>query len=1366
MSRKTVILLSLSLWLLQVAAQDFSVSRRICSADGLSNDFVTEIAIDGEGYVWTAGESGVNRISGTSCHTFLVTEWPPRGNFMQLADNVRRLPGQNARNSFGLKTTALKWHQPTGLMLIGTEYGLIIYDKRHASVRFLAHQDGLENSGIEDIMEAQGGVWLVFANGKVQHFNCSTYKTTYIKQNYKLYHTNCGGCDISGHLYLGYIKDGMSVIDIRTGKAKHFRHEEGNAASLPGNNVRCIYRDRSNRIWVGTDGGVALFHPSTGKFSLVSREGSSKENVYDIHQMRDGSLWVATDMGGIRVIDPEQTVTDGRLQYSNIHVQTSSINTRAVVQDNYGNIWIGNHSTGIDFISERRQEFTLLNMMNALMPGNVISPVYSIVKDQEGGLWAAGVQGLTLWRNNVIEHIWNIDDKERNTPAYVRCMLSTRSGELWLGIDDRGVARFDRNTGRYEFLNLPGAVDRDIHSLSEDNNGKIWIGSENGTYSYTKEGGVKREELVNKITENIIVTSFLWLSDDVVFLCTYGLGAYTINLSTGKSVRLSEGLPSLRINQAIRDDKDGLWLATHNGLVHVDDAMTLKNPTTYGSEQGLADSYICSLTSDDDGRIWMSTYSGISCLDSKTKRIYNYNHLDIGQACGFYAGGITTDKDWIYMCSTSGVVRFNPLLLGRHEQVSDVQIISCEAYSPEGIDTKIALLTPDDEGIYRTDHKQNTLRLSYCVRNQAQSPHVEYSYMMKGMDNKWYYIGGDNDVVFRGLPPGNYTFILRAKLKSQDWTDASTCEMVIRIAPPLWQTWWAYLIYIIAFALAIYVVVRQYKYRLKMRGKLELEKRESIQKQRSNEERLHFFTNITHELRTPLTLILGPLNDLADDERLPSDSKRRVGVIKKSAERLRELINDLLEFRKTETNNRKLTVARGNIGHFVKEICLNYKELNSNPHVNFEYDIAADLPEVYFDSEVITTILNNLLSNAVKYTEHGSITTMVREEEKQVVISVSDTGYGISAEALPHIFERYYQATGAHQASGTGIGLALVKALADLHEAQITAESTEGKGSTFTLSLSTTNSYPNALHKEDNLTQGETTPTGGNASILEKSGERYLLVVEDNADIREYIAESFCDEYTILQAENGEEGLRIATERIPDIIVSDIMMPKMDGNSLTKALKEDIRTSHIPVILLTAKVTDDDKEEGYRSGADSYLTKPFTAKLLGSRIENLLTMRRRLAENILRFAQSEERKVDSEDSHSDSSTTDSSATEGNISLSGTSLSALDQRFIEHLNSVIRDNIMNEDLDMPFITREMAMSHSTFYRKVKALTGLTAKEYVRKFRLKYCLQLLESGDYNVTEAAMMAGFNQMAHFRQTFKNEFGILPSEAMKKTKR
>lgn len=1360
MSRKTVLLLTLALSFLRIAAQDFTVSRRICSADGLSNDFVTKIAVDGEGYVWTAGESGVNRITGSSCQTFLVSQWPPEGNFMQLADNARRVPGQKTRSSFGLRTTALRWHQPTGMMLIGTEYGLIAYNKRLATVRFLTSQDGLEEAGIEDIVDAPDGIYLIYANGRVQHFDCATFKATSIKQQ-SAYHTACGACDISGHIYVGYSKDGMSIIDIRTGKTRRFLHEAGNAASLPGNNVRCIYRDRSNRIWVGTDGGAALFHPSSGTFTLVSGDRSSKENVYDIHQMRDGSLWVATDMGGIRVINPDQNVTDGRMRYSATRVESSSLNTRAVVQDDYGNIWIGNHSTGVDFISGRRPEFSLLHPMGGILSDNMLSPVYSIAKDRDGGLWTAGAQGLTLWRGNEIVNTWRIDDVERNSPSYIRSVLPTRDGEIWLGIDDRGLARFDRKSGKYEFVALPGMTDRDIHTLSEDGSGRIWIGSENGTYSYTKSGGGKLEDVINKVTDYAIVTSFLWLSDDVVFLTTYGMGAFTINLTTGKSVKLgfADGLPSVRINQAISDGKGGLWLATHHGLVHVDNAMTLRGITPYSSEHGLADSYICSLTADNSGRIWMSTFSGISCFDSKTKQIYNYNYLDIGHPCGFYACGITSDKNWIYVCGTSGVVRFSPQSFDRHEQVSDVQIISCEAYSPDGMDTKIMLLTPDDEGIYRTGHQQNTLRLSFCVRNQAQSPYVEYSYMMKGMDDKWYYIGSDNDVVFRGLPPGRYTFILRAKLKSQDWSDASTCEMTIRIAPPLWQTWWAYLLYAVVIAFATYYFVRSYKSRLKLRGRLELEKRENIQKQRANEERLHFFTNITHELRTPLTLIIGPLNDLADDDRLPPDGKRRVGVIRKNAERLKDLISQLLEFRKTETNNRKLTVARSNIGQFVKELCLNYKELNSNRRVDFEYDIAQDLPEVYFDSEVVTTILNNILSNAVKYTEQGSITTTVREDGDRIVISVADTGYGISAEALPHIFERYYQASGDHQASGTGIGLALAKALADLHEAQIYVESTEGKGSTFTLSLSTTNTYPNALHKEDAphaaAMHGDT--VADDAAAPPDDGKNVLLVVEDNADIREYIADSFSDDFTILQAENGEEGLRLATQNIPDIIVSDIMMPRMDGNKLTRALKEDIRTSHIPVILLTAKVADDDKEEGYRSGADSYLTKPFTAKLLGSRIENLLTMRRRMAENILRYAQ--DTGVDGTKEERG----DVKGDDGEIKEEGREMSALDRHFLERLNGVIRDNIMSDDLDMPFITKEMAMSHSTFYRKVKALTGMTAKEYVRKFRLRYCLQLLESGDYNVTEAAMMAGFNQMAHFRQTFKNEFGMLPSEVKKR---
>ncbi len=663
---------------------------------------------------------------------------------------------------------------------------------------------------------------------------------------------------------------------------------------------------------------------------------------------------------------------------------------------------------------------------------------------------------------------------------------------------------------------------------------------------------------------------------------------------------------------------------------------------------------------------------------------------------------------------------------------------------------EITQLIPDAQGHVHTSYRTNTLKFLFTVRNFAQAKQVDYSYRMKGMDNKWYDLADDDDIVFRGLSPGHYTFILRAKLKTQDWTEAKDARMEIYIAPPFWRTWWAWLLYAATAAAIMAALLHSYKRKLKLRNVLELERRESQQKQELNEERLRFFTNITHELRTPLTLILGPLDDLMDDKQLPPQSHRRVAMIMKSAERLRELINEILEFRKTETQNRRLTVARGDIGQFVREICLNYKELYRNPKVQFSYSIEDDLPHVWFDSEVITTILNNFLSNAIKYTDQGSIKTTVRKEnDGRISIIVDDTGYGIPQEALPHIFERYYQAKDEHQASGTGIGLALVKALAELHEAQISADSREGQGSRFTFSIFASNTYPNALHKEDaddvKADADNGLDDGKDAEATENAEEQrqVLLVVEDNADIRQYIADSFSEDFRIVQAINGEEGIVMAKEQIPDIIVSDIMMPKLNGIQLTRQLKDDIRTSHIPIILLTAKNTDEDKEKGYDSGADSYLTKPFTAKLLASRIQNLLTARRRMAEYITRSPQTAEETP----------------------LPTTAvpqLGRLDQEFLDKLNSIVQENILTRDIDLPFLTDKMAMSHSTFYRKVKALTGMSANEYIRKLRLRHCYQLLASGEYNVNQAAMMTGFNQMAHFREIFKKEYGILPSEVVK----
>lgn len=1329
MYRTLLLLLALAALAIPGTAQEYTVSRHVSSSDGLSNDFVLSLAIDGQGYVWVATEAGVNRIAGEICQPFPVSD---------------KLREQNI--------TALLWHDPTGQMLIGTERGLYIYDTQDGTTHILNARDGLIRSSINDLALGAEGVWLVYGNGQIQLLDCRTLevKTLEMRQHYAGRFVLDDG---NGHLYIGHTRHGMTVMNLGDGTMQNYQQCEGVDTSLPGNNVRCIYQDRQQRIWVGTDTGLALFDPATGTFRKVTRVPDDyDDNVYDIVQMNDGQLWVATDIGGIRVVDPNSR----DLHYQPNSIKLSSRNIRSVVQDDYGNIWVGNHSTGVDFISVQKSDFHLLDYTDARR--NHL-PVYALAPDAENGFWMAGERELVLWQNGGLAGRWASRNKIRREFFFPRCLMSDSQGNVWIGIDDRGVYHFNRATTLISQIPLP-SENSDIHSFAEESTGRIWIGGEFGVYTFD-HGELALEEWVSQ-TLQAPATCILQTAPHQMFFATLGDGVYSFNLQnhTSRHLSIHEGLPSGKIRQVIRSSQGGLWMATDGGLVYLENPIALTGLKSYDRQQGLSDNHVLAIQEDADRKVWMSTYSGISCLDQGTGKCYNYNMQDTGQSGGFAYGAATSDREGnIYFGSASGVCYFNPKLLDEQNRVSNVQIVRCEAYDPVGNNTEILELVPDAQGRVRTTYQQNTLRLSFTVRNYAQTEHVEYSYMMKGMDSKWYEIGDDYDVVFRGLHPGRYTFILRGKLRNQDWKDADETKLEITISPPIWRTWWAYLFYALVLGLLAWYITRSYKRKLSLRNALELERRESLQKQEMNEERLRFFTNITHELRTPLTLILGPLDDLMDDHQLSPQNHRRVSMISKHAERLRSLINEILEFRKTETQNRRLTVARGDIGQFVSEICLNYKELYRNPKVLFSYDIAKNLPDIWFDSEIITTILNNFLSNAIKYTEEGSITTTVKaDDDGHIVISVADTGYGISPDALPHIFERYYQAKGSHQASGTGIGLALVKSLADLHEAEVRAESRErsqtgeadpgkGQGSCFTLSLDINNSYPNALHKEDvESVKGEPESydelkDDEGAESIEET-HPLLLIVEDNADIRQYIADSFCEDYRILQAQNGQEGVEIALEKIPDIIVSDIMMPKLNGIQLTRQLKADIRTSHIPIILLTAKSADEDKEEGYDSGADSYLTKPFTAKLLSSRIQNLLTSRRRLAEYITRHP---------------GTTEDIPAVAPAFKLG-----RLDQEFLDKLNGIIRDNIMSQDIDLPFVTDKMAMSHSSFYRKVKALTGMTAKEYIRKIRLQHSYQLLESGEYNVSEAAMLTGFNQLAHFREIFKKEFGILPSEVKK----
>lgn len=1319
-------------------AQNISLFKNIGIKEGMSNEFVVDLAIDSQGFVWAATESGLNRISGNRCVAFKT-------------------------NNSGIardELAGLNYDKETNSIWIYSKNGeIIIFDCFRQKFSSLVFKDKDEIQKAADIITAtDGGLWIAHINGTIRHYNPQTKESEVISRESFPQIKNGIRCifdDGNGHLYIGLRIDGMIVYDIRSRKSTFFAHDENNLESLPGNNVRSFCIDHMGNIWVGTNGGLGLFNPHSGRFRVFKHKKNDPyslagDNVHEIKELSNKHLWIASDIGGISILNlNEYTAKNGDIQFHCLNSENSELssnNARKIVQDTYGNIWIGNYSTGIDFIPNSPSHFHTL-----AQNGIPLLNCTGMHTDKGGNLWLGRDNYISKYNGVKIVNSWSFASQLSISSATVYAFSEDEQGYLWIGLGDEGVLKFD--TKKETLSRVECAEHLDIHALYGDGEGTMWIGSENGLFS-CKQGIAHEETEINKIMGgHPVIFALAEDSHENLWIGTMGNGIFVFDKHRKMTGHFVEGkhLKSNSINQIIRDSNDDMWIATYKGLACAHIMKESWDFYTYDESNGLKDSHIRSIVQDHYGNIWVSMFSGIACFDIHKQKFYNYDNASGIPTCNFVEGAsaITPEGD-VFFGSPGGICYFKPQPLGKEDRISPVQIIACERLTSQQDKTIYTIVSPDSNGNISLDYDENTFKFSFTVEDFSQEGNVEYSYMMKGLDEKWYDTEGDNEVTFRRLKPGKYVFKIRAKLKNQDWEDATERELRVTIHPPFWLSWWAKLLYAILFGIACWVYVRSYKRKLQLRNSLELERRNHLQKQELNEERLRFFTNITHELRTPLTLIIGPLEDLSRDSRLPAALYKKVDGIKAGAERLLSLVNDLLEFRKAETQNRRLTVAKGGLGSLITEIGMRYKDLNQNPKVEIEVSVSNDLPTLYYDSEVVNTIVNNLMSNAVKYTPEGRISLKaVKNELDDIDISVSDTGYGINEEALPHIFDRYYQAEGKHQASGTGIGLALAKSLAELHEASLSVESREGEGSRFTFTLKADNTYPHALHKEDasdEVSRMKVKPSGF-ASGEDTDPRPLLLVVEDNVDIRQYIRDSLGEDYRIIQAADGFEGLGMALEQIPDVIVSDIMMPVIDGISMTKRLKEDVRTSHIPIILLTAKTAPSDQEEGYDSGADSYLTKPFSARLLDSRIRNLLSCRRKLVELIVSQSGISREKTVQEDHHEEKPT----------------LSPLDQEFLRKLNSLIEDNLAKEDIDIAFMTDRMAMSHSTLYRKVKALMGMTINEYVRKLKLQHSKQLLLSGDCNVNEAAMMTGFNNMGHFRESFKKEFGILPSDIVKK---
>ena len=1345
----------LGLFTSPASAQPYRISH-FGAENGLSNNYIVSLAQDRKGYIWIATESGLNRFDGQQ---FIVYDKSNSGLTSNELNAVLTDPVEDK-------------------VWIGTQRdGLCCFDYATEKISSMSVEDkgGLASNDIPSLtLASDGGIWITHYHMGIQHFNprkqeFTDYNWNTVKGLPRRYWT--ARDDGQGNLYVGHVLDGLSIIDLKKKTVRNYRHEPNNLSSIPGNEVYSICVDHNKQVWIGTNEGAALFNPTTRKFTVFQYKKGDEHSllpgaVMDIKQMKNGDIWFATSMGGVSILDMQgNTFTDARnIRFRNITVTNDEYGltgpfVRRLLQDSFGNIWVGNYRDGLDFISYEPNIFNTLRYTTEKQGRIRYKQVWSLCMDHNNQLWMGGESELAIYKKGEKIQVIPLPTSVSHPHSYVRALHEDSRERIWIGTWEAGLFCYEPERKMFNPISGSETQVTDVRCFYEDPDGKLWIGTRNGIYAYTNER-LAAEESLNDQLKDWIVQGIYRDPKGCLWVGTFGKGIYIFN-PQGKLLmnhQKENGFPSNAVNSLTADSQGRIWVATREGAVLFPDVARPESYRVFGSAEGLKNTQVRSIREDKDGNIWLSTNAEISRLNESRKMFYNYDHRD-GIPMGNYMDGasVLAADGMLYFGSQNGACGFDPSALSAAQIIAPVTITHFFVYSKQTESKDVEVSLPLSPGKIVLPHDQNTFKISFNMLDYTQNSQVEFAYMMEGLEDVWYSTQGENQVTFRNIPPGKYTFKVRTRLRNQEWEE-EIATLPVTIRPPFWLAWYAKTVYFLLAAALVYILISFYKRKLDLESSLQVERKNSQNKQELNDERLRFYTNITHELRTPLTLILGPLEDLLSDNTLSPKHANKISIIRDSATRLLNLINGILEFRKTETQNRKLSVARGDLAELMQETELRYKELNRNPKVNFQVRIETTETQLFYDAATLTTILDNLLSNAAKYTSEGDITLTLRAVEENGVkyteICVSDTGHGIAPDALPHIFERYYQANSKYQASGSGIGLALVKGLADLHEATLNVSSQLEAGTTFTLRLLTDNTYPNALHADKHpegagtaaatASAGEVPSTTGEAPSAEEvpaeDSRPLLLIVEDNADIREYIRQSLSEDFDILTAEDGSRGWALAQERIPSIIVSDIMMPIMDGIELCRLVKDDIRTSHIPVILLTAKDTLQDKEEGYTAGADSYLTKPFSAKLLHSRINNLLEARKRLAARLTSILPPSEQGTDSTDV----------------------LNPLDNEFLQRITQIIEDNLEMEKMDIAFIADKMCMSHSTLYRKIKGVADTSANEFIRKVKMKNGVRFLLSGKYSISEISYMTGFSSVAYFRQCFKSEFNMTPSEYLK----
>lgn len=1143
--------------------------------------------------------------------------------------------------------------------------------------------------------------------------------------------------DRSGVLWIKPEKLGVIRFDPSRSSLRAFPEKVKDFFILPGRGLK-IFEDNNGIVWISMKGGgFCYYNEATNSldYFLNTPDAANYQlpnGAYLTYYDEPGILWLVTlQREVIKIIlqsnnFKQQLIVEPALAISDNEV-------RGIFYDNKSRLWLG-VKNGHLYVYQNDKRVTDLFVNE---PAAGLGNVYCILQDSRGNIWL-GTKGNGLYKASPInkeETKYRLthflaDKNNRNSlnGNQIYALLEDRKGRIWIGAYDEGLtmAVIQQDSVRFiksgdAFKHYPQGAFHKIRHMALDGEGNIWIGT----------------------TSGLLVLN---ANDEHSPLYKY--------VSYSKIPGDKESLSNNDIQFIFRDSKNRMWLGTSGGgfcqALGNNPFQSLKF-RSYTTKDGMPNDYVLSCVKDKQGNIWIATENGLSKFDPETKTFRNYDSYDGLPKTTFSEAAACHQLPYgpLVFGTISGYLSFDPDHISTNRIRANIAFTHLQINNEDaGPGANQEVLSTDINYVsgLKLKYNQNIISIDYALLDHRAGNRQAFAYRLIGFDSTWHDDRQFRRAIYTNLPPGHYVFEVKS-LSTDLYSNQPYRRLAITILPPPWKTWWAYTLYIIFIGVLLYFIRRYALAMIRLRNKIAIEQKVAVLK-------MNFFTNISHELRTPLTLIVNPLEQLSRKGKLSSEEASWVDIAQMNANRMVRFINQLLDLRKVQSEKATLRISRVEIITFVKKIANHFIEAVRSKQIKLE--IVSDDKELiaWVDAEKLDVVIYNLLGNAIKFTPEGKLIRILINsipEEQSFTIAVYDQGPGVPQEKLEEIFELFQEGYQSKESElkGTGIGLALSREFVNLHSGKIWAENNEDRGLTVTVKLKLgAEQYqqevvsfvdlPKAasIHEtpveQQVLLQPSTAPPQDSETPL-------VLLVEDNDELRSFVKGQLSEFYRVETAKDGEEGMQKAINLIPDLIVSDIMMPKMDGIQMLDAVKNNVNTSHIPVVLLSAKYSVESQIEGLKYGADYYITKPFNIEFLIASIDNLLRQRKKLFEALV-------------------------AKKKTVALSPEPIviTSKDETFLKEVIKVVEDKMADTDFNIESLAETMNMSQNTFYRKFKSLTGLTPVEFVRDMRLQRGKQLLDAGGNNVSEVAYMVGFSNPKYFGTCFKEKYHMSPSDYLK----